>query len=217
MATNSRVRSSLSCIYQLRLIRSHVASFADGNLTDVIKHIALNPDNNVDKRVQKKMMLVLMSWHEQFKSDPSMTVVAGLYQQCKREKRHVYELTDAVGLTDNSELKRRAEKEEAKRKAKQEKEEARERARLQEEEREERRRKEKQNKNRPRRAPFDFEKVSTLHLSRHLYSCQRFLRKSPKSSPVLSMHHRRPVTWLTLSLCVNMFASCCYSSLIKTM
>lgn len=113
----------------------------------------------MDKRVQKKMMLVLMSWHEQFKSDPSMTAVAGLYQQCKREKRHVYELTEAVGLSDNSESKRRAEKEEAKRKAKQEKEEARERARLQEEER---RKKERQNKNRPRRAPFDFEKVSTF-------------------------------------------------------
>jgi hypothetical protein len=37
-------------------------------------------DSMTDERVKKKLMSVLASWHRQFKDDPRMSVVAGLYQ-----------------------------------------------------------------------------------------------------------------------------------------
>ncbi|KAG6877876.1 hypothetical protein C0993_002877 [Termitomyces sp. T159_Od127] len=61
------------------------SSFADGHLTDAIRN--LSADYNADKKVRKKLMAVLASWQEQFKSDPSMSVLAGLYKQCVREGR----------------------------------------------------------------------------------------------------------------------------------
>ncbi|KAF9076048.1 hypothetical protein BDP27DRAFT_1313828 [Rhodocollybia butyracea] len=119
-------------------------SFADGQLTDALRQIA--GDRSADKRVQKKLRLVLMSWHEQFQSDPSMRSVSELYQMCK-------DIQPAKSTIDPMEVeaaRRRAEKVEAKRMAKLEKEEARQRE-------ESERLKQTQMKNRPKRAPFDFE------------------------------------------------------------
>jgi len=36
-------------------------------------------DHMTDERVKKKLMSVLASWHRQFKDDPRMSVIAGLY------------------------------------------------------------------------------------------------------------------------------------------
>ncbi|KAF5388507.1 hypothetical protein D9757_004606 [Collybiopsis confluens] len=118
-------------------------SFADGQFTEALRQIA--SDRTADKRVQKKLKLVLMSWHEHFKGDPSMRSVSELYVMCKDVNSSV--LPDFIEVEAS---RRRAEKEEAKRKTKQEKEEMRKKE-------EEERLNQKQNKNRSRRAAFNFE------------------------------------------------------------
>ncbi|KAK0455974.1 hypothetical protein EV421DRAFT_1895243 [Armillaria borealis] len=123
-------------------------SFADGQLTDALKHLA--SDSYADKRVKKKLVLVLKSWHEQFQSDPSMSMFSNLYSQTVRDRPHV---TDTY--LDPEVQQRKVE--EAKRKA-QEKAEAKERQKLEEEKR-------KKNKPKPKRAPFDFEKEKPKVLS----------------------------------------------------
>lgn len=118
-------------------------TFADGHLTDAFKNIAIDP--NADKRVKKKLILVLASWRDQFSSDPSMTLVAGLYKQCRGEGKGMsqQELSDTIGLPLTSEETRRIEKEEMRKKGKQEKA-----AKAQERQR--------------KRIPFEFEKVYFL-------------------------------------------------------
>ncbi|KAJ7446429.1 hypothetical protein B0H11DRAFT_1745972 [Mycena galericulata] len=123
-------------------------TFADGQLTDTLKNVA--NDASTDKKVKKKLMLVLASWQDQFNSDPSMAIVAGLYKQTRHDRRERSHQLDTLGLPNVEALDR-----EAKRKAKLEREQAKERERLEEAER---RRREKERKNRPKRAPFDFEK-----------------------------------------------------------
>ncbi|KAK1228509.1 hypothetical protein PQX77_008449 [Marasmius sp. AFHP31] len=121
-------------------------TFADGQLTDALRGIAT--DRTADRRVQRKLKLVLLSWHEQFKSEPSMRTVAELHTMCKdRESKRTLE--ESLYTTPPSP---KADRDEAKRKAKQEKEEARERQRKEEEER----RKQK-NKPKTKRQPFNFE------------------------------------------------------------
>ncbi|THV07599.1 hypothetical protein K435DRAFT_959671 [Dendrothele bispora CBS 962.96] len=119
------------------------SSFADGQLTDALRGIA--SDRTTDKRVQKKLRLVLISWHEQFQSDPSMRSVSELYLMCKEPRQQTADI-----LIDPEAAARKAEKEEAKKRAKMEKEEARRKE-------EEERRKRKEMKNKPKRAPFDFQ------------------------------------------------------------
>jgi len=114
-------------------------------MTDAIKLIANEP--NTDKRVKKKLILVLASWRDRYKDDPSMSVVAGLYSQCRIDPKRIthQEIVNLMGLSQSSEEKRRIEKQEAKLKAKQEKEE--------------RARKEEDNRHKKKTAAFDFEKV----------------------------------------------------------
>jgi hypothetical protein len=125
------------------------ATFADGQLTDTLKNLA--NDSSTDKKVKKKLLLVLASWQDQFKSNPSMTIVAGLYAQAKHDRHERTNEFDIMGLPDVEALER-----DARRQAKQEREREKEKQRLEEAER---KRKEKERKNRPRRMPFDFEKV----------------------------------------------------------
>lgn len=40
----------------------------------------MSHDSMVDERVRKKLMSVLAGWHRQFKDDPRMSAIAGLYQ-----------------------------------------------------------------------------------------------------------------------------------------
>ncbi|CAK5264532.1 unnamed protein product [Mycena citricolor] len=137
-------------------------TFADGQLTDALKH--LGNDAYTDKKVKKKLLLVLASWQEQFKSEPSMAGVAGLYKQVRHERSERAASMDTMGLPDGEALDR-----EARRKAKLEREQAKlDREQAKEKQRQEEaekrmkeaeeRRKEKERKNRPKRAPFDFEK-----------------------------------------------------------
>lgn len=56
------------------------ATFANDRLVDRIKVSAGDP--HTDERVKKKIASVLASWHRQFKDDPKMQLVAGLYKTC---------------------------------------------------------------------------------------------------------------------------------------
>lgn len=60
-------------------------TFANDQLVDRIK--IMSQDQLVDASVRKLLMRVLLSWHQQFKDDPSMKLVAGLYQQCGGGKK----------------------------------------------------------------------------------------------------------------------------------
>jgi hypothetical protein len=139
------------------------ATFADSQLTDAIKNLASDP--STDKRVNKKLLLVLGSWRDQFKNDPSMKLVAGLYKQCRGDGRRLsqQELSHLIGIAPTAEDKKKAEREEAKRKVKQHKEEKEKERRQREDE--ERRQRERTEENRPRRTLFDFEKVRSLFAS----------------------------------------------------
>ncbi len=39
-------------------------------------------DPMTDEHVKRKLMSVLASWHRQFKDDPKMSLIAGLYHTC---------------------------------------------------------------------------------------------------------------------------------------
>ncbi|KAF7311097.1 VHS domain protein [Mycena chlorophos] len=124
-------------------------TFADGQLTDALKNLAT--DSNTDKKVKKKVQLVLASWADQFKNDPSMSGIAGLYKQTRNDRHERSNQLEMMGVPDMEAIERRKQKQEAR--------EAREREAREAKEREaEARRKEKERKNRPKRAPFDFEK-----------------------------------------------------------
>jgi hypothetical protein len=113
-------------------------------MTDALK--GLSNDSSADKRVKKKLLIVLGSWREQYKDDPSMSNVAGLYKHCRGEGRRIsqQEMANLAGLNLNEEEKRRTEKQEAKKKAKLE------------------RAKKEEDRHNKKRAPFDFEKVNPV-------------------------------------------------------
>ncbi|PFH54863.1 hypothetical protein AMATHDRAFT_134726 [Amanita thiersii Skay4041] len=97
-------------------------TFSDGQLIEVFKQ--LNVEHSTDKRVRKKLTLILSSWRDQYSSDPSMSLFAGLHNQCRGDgRRHTeQELAHLAGL-NLPEYKREREKEEAKMRAKREKKE----------------------------------------------------------------------------------------------
>lgn len=69
---------TLRLISILVLIRT--ATFANERLVERIKVAAGDP--HTDDRVKKKIASVLASWHRQFKDDPRMQLVAGMYKSC---------------------------------------------------------------------------------------------------------------------------------------
>lgn len=116
-------------------------------MTDALKN--LSNDSGADKRVKKKLLIVLGSWREQYKDDPSMANVAGLYKHCRGEGRRIdqQEMSNLMGLNLSEEEKKRIEKQEAKKQAKLEKAQ--------------RRKKEEEDRHNKKRVPFDFEKVNS--------------------------------------------------------
>ena len=144
---------------------AEIATFADSQLTDALKHLASDP--GTDKRVYKKLLMVLGSWRDQFKNDSSMTLVAGLYKQCRGEGRRISqpEMAHLIGIppvVENKKKIEREQKEDAKRKAKQEKQENEGRRR----EEEERLRRERTEGNNSSRSRFQFEKVQFLRTAK---------------------------------------------------
>ncbi|KAI0698394.1 seryl-tRNA synthetase [Cerioporus squamosus] len=137
-------------------------SFADSQLTDALKHLATDP--GTDQKVKKKLASVLAGWHRQFKDDPSMALVAKLYDQCKiarsdranADKRAIENVNAGLGLDVDYMMVRRKEEELARKKKEEEKRKAKEeKERRKREEEEERRRKASQPKT--KRKPFNFE------------------------------------------------------------
>lgn len=130
------------------------ATFADGQLTDAIKQLAADP--TTDQKVKKKLVAILASWNSQFRDDPSMSVVAGLYKQCRPapidRRSHGYSSSADLSHGPSSDYERKM-------KEKDEKEIAKQRAKREKEEREQAR---KVLKSRARRSLFDFEAVSDL-------------------------------------------------------
>jgi hypothetical protein len=149
----------------IRLNNNSAATFADGQLTEALKHLAT--DASADAKVRKKVIAVLASWHSQFKSDPSMTVVAGLLHECRTAERSVTETTQnlsSMGIVDTTEADRKkAEREEAK-KAKREKEKAK---REEEKAKRDEERKRREREVAGKRPPFVFAKVSIKTLIDH--------------------------------------------------
>lgn len=47
-------------------------------------------DPVIDAKVKRKIMNVLASWNRQFKDDPKMQLVAGLYNSCGGGKKVCY-------------------------------------------------------------------------------------------------------------------------------
>lgn len=148
-----------------------LATFADGQLTDAIKHLASDP--STDPKVKKKLIAVLASWHNQFKTDPSMALVANLYRQCRppdrRSKQQDADIDKLFGkmvvspVDTNAEYERRRKEKEEKELAKRKAKEAKERARREEEARRKR--------GKTKRQPFDFEKVRNAYFRlMHMYS-----------------------------------------------
>jgi len=132
-------------------------SFADSMLTDAIKHLAT--DSTTDPKVKKKVMAVLLSWHNQFKDDRSMDAVSNLYKQCKGENRPRIDVQSALGagndpFWDQKRREEREKKEEEKRKVKEAKEIKEAEARLRAEEEA---KKKKAAKVKSKRKQFNFE------------------------------------------------------------
>ena len=163
MAINSRVSPfHLSCTLGIKQL-FRIATFADGQLTDALKHLAT--DSGTDPKVKKKLLSVFASWHSQFKADPSMTLVAGLYRQyrpadrrSRQQDSEVEQLFSKMGVGVKAGVNagmavdhEKREKELAKRRAK----EAKGNAKRAEEDA-------KRKKTRSRRQPFDFEKVRII-------------------------------------------------------
>lgn len=81
----SNVHGQLRALTILKVLVENCGSrfestFADERLIERIKVIAGDP--HTDPRVKKKNMQVLGSWYIQFKDDPRMRTVAGLYKAC---------------------------------------------------------------------------------------------------------------------------------------
>ncbi|KAI0651985.1 hypothetical protein C8Q79DRAFT_997182 [Trametes meyenii] len=135
-------------------------SFADHQLTDALKNLAADP--LADHKVKKKLSSVLAAWHLQFKDDPSMTLVAGLYKECKvatanrasMDRRAVDNINAGLNI-DTEFIERKKREEEAKKKREEEKRKAKEEKERRKREEEERKRKAAQPK--PKRKPFVFE------------------------------------------------------------
>ena len=169
-------------------------TFADGHLTDAFKNIAIDP--NADKRVKKKLILVLASWREQFSSDPSMALVAGLYKQCRGDGRRIsqQELADTMGLTLTPEEKRVIEKDEMRKKGKQEKASK------------------AQDRQKKKRIPFEFEKV---FFADSFCDCRliRLLKERPKVLASIvdgSQASSNLVNAITVSILLS-FEPACYN------
>ncbi len=217
-APNSIVRFLfVSQVYQF--LRSHIGSFADGQLTDALKHLAT--DYTADPKVRKKVLAVLASWSRQFKDDPSAAGIAGLYRLVKTAQsssRNVSEANREVLATEfalddrpRESERRRREKEVAKRKAKEKK-------RL-----EEARSQKAASRTVTSRKQFNFEQVCVVFFpctcppGQVLTHILMIYRRSLRCSLQLQTRRLLQITWLTLSrsVCCNFEARWSCSCLTK--
>ncbi|BGP15067.1 hypothetical protein JCM10213_002789 [Rhodosporidiobolus nylandii] len=131
-------------------------TFANERLVDRIKVMAGDP--HTDQRVKKKIMSVLGSWYLQFKDDPRMQLVAGLYKSCgggkQASRSAATEAYEAQQARYEREQAARLERKEAERRAR---EAEKERAAQEKADKARRKEQERAGANRTKRPPFNFE------------------------------------------------------------
>lgn len=129
---------------------------------------------------------MLAAWRRQFKDDPSMTLVARLYDQCKlaqndrasADRRAIENVNLGIGL-DVEYVEKRRKEEEAKRRKDEDKRKAKEEKERRKREEEERKRKASQPR---RRKPFNFEEVSLYQVHDRDQECtKRPVGEAPNS------------------------------------
>ena len=172
--TSSKVRCAMTpSLCSLTWILSFSASFADSQLTDALKHLASDP--STDAQVKKKLAAVLAGWRRQFSEDPSMQLVAKLYEQCRlaqsdrvsSDKRAMENVNAGLGL-DMEYMERKKKEEEARKRREEEKRKAKEDKQRRKREEEERRQQSSQPK--PKRKPFNFEQVHPMRVQTLRYT-----------------------------------------------
>ena len=142
----------------------------DDQLVDAIKHLASDP--TADTKVKKKLLSILASWSTQFKNDPSLSTIAGLYKQSRPIDRRSHGRSESADTPFRTTPTSPNDKDAAKKRAKQEKEDAKERTRKADEEA-------RQLRIRSRKAPFNFDTVSitSVHSPRTSHT---LFRRNPK-------------------------------------
>ncbi|KAF9454067.1 hypothetical protein P691DRAFT_770788 [Macrolepiota fuliginosa MF-IS2] len=129
-------------------------AFADSQFLDVVKAIWNDP--YVDKRVKKRMTLVLHTWQEQYRNDPAMSTFGNLYGQLKKEKQHPLKDQDVVAyLGHPNDQANDARKQAAKLEKEREKEKEKEKGKEKEVKKKEQ---ERAGEQRKRRRSFNFER-----------------------------------------------------------
>ncbi|THH00672.1 hypothetical protein EW026_g1887 [Hermanssonia centrifuga] len=150
------------------------SSFADNQLTDAIR--ALATDSTTDPKVKRKLVSVLASWHAQFKDDPSMSLVANLFNLVKPHpppsrapkpvEEDMYQIDSAgLGLGESYEERRRKEERERREKKDEEKRKAKEAKEAEKLLRLKKLEEEKRKKSAPKRKPFNFEEEKSQVLT----------------------------------------------------
>ncbi|GAA5904677.1 hypothetical protein JCM6882_008344 [Rhodosporidiobolus microsporus] len=127
-------------------------TFANERLVDRIKLMAGDP--HTEEKVKRKLMRVLKNWHLQFKDDPRMQFVAGLYKSCGGGQASRSAATDAYEAQQaryERESAARAERKESERRAREA-----EKERVAKEKADKARRKEQERGGRSKRPPFNF-------------------------------------------------------------
>ncbi|GAA5955080.1 hypothetical protein JCM3765_003187 [Sporobolomyces pararoseus] len=133
-------------------------TFANDRLVDRIKVSAGDP--HTDERVKKKIASVLASWHRQFKDDPKMQLVAGLYKTCGFGAARAAQAQRSAATEAYEREQARYEKEQAERaerKAAEQRARQAEKDRLAKEKADKAKRKNQSSGTRNRRPPFNFE------------------------------------------------------------
>ncbi|ORY66925.1 hypothetical protein BCR35DRAFT_308360 [Leucosporidium creatinivorum] len=129
---------------------------SSNGLIDRLKLMAGDP--HTDDRVKKKIMSVLGSWYRQFKDDPTMQSVAGVYASCGGGKKTVSR-TAATEAYERQQAKYEQEaRERAERKALERSNKEKEKARLAQEKEDRAKAKRNPQQARVKRPPFNFEK-----------------------------------------------------------
>lgn len=125
-------------------------TFADERLVERIKLMSQDP--LVDASVRKKLMKMLSWWHVQFRNEPTMRLVAGLYAACGGGRK-----SDAQLKSEAAEAyRKKAEEEDRERQIRMDKKAA---ERMQREEDKRREKERRKGAGKAKRPTFDFEKV----------------------------------------------------------
>lgn len=130
-------------------------TFADPQLVERIKLMSQDP--LVDASVRKKLMRMLLSWHYQFRNEPTMRPVANLYSACGGGKK-----SDAQLKSDAAEAYRKRKELEDRERQVRIDQKAAERLQKEEDQRQAKERKKSGNK----RPIFDFQKVGKVDVVR---------------------------------------------------